>query len=654
MEKVIYLKRISLLNFKGVENKTFEFESRESTIVGANGSGKSSFVTAFLWCLFRKDQFGRTDHQLKTIKNGQVVPKAECEVELLFSVNNEDVRFRRVYGEDWVRPKGGSEEEFKGNSCTSYINDVPVKEGEYNLEVAKLCDETVFRAITNPAYFPNLKPDEQRSILFKMVGDISNEEIARDNKEFIEFLEMVTGKSFELFKKEVNEKKRRIQNDLKDIPARIDELKKTIPEPLDWTAIEKQIAAKKQELESINTQLTDVSLFSQEQNNKRLELRNQINELERANQTISFSARKAKDDAIEKIKADVRQLRLDEGNQNRDFNTKNARLDYLKKEKVRLEDLLKELGNEWVSISAEKIVFNENEFLCPTCGEPYKQDKVEEKQAKMIANFNSNKAKRLSLNEDNGKSRKAGLDEINEEIRTIGELHKADTSDIESQIQTKQNELKALEETEFVMNEYLSEEKRAEYQSNLNQIEELNKILNVPADSRDNTELLENKRLINQDIERLSADLAKKSIIMNTQQRIEQLTEQQTNMNQELADLERKEFLQKNFEYAKNQHYENAINQMFRLVRFNLFKQQVDGQIVPTCEANIDGVPYSTLNNAMQMNVGLDIIDAISRKEGIYAPIWLDNRESVTSIPEIRAQVINLVVDPSEKELRKL
>ena len=110
--------------------------------------------------------------------------------------------------------------------------------------------------------------------------------------------------------------------------------------------------------------------------------------------------------------------------------------------------------------------------------------------------------------------------------------------------------------------------------------------------------------------------------------------------------------MQKSFEYAKNEAYQSRINEMFSLVKFNLFRQQVDGQIVPTCECHVNGVPYSTQNNAMQVAMGLDIINTISKHEGFSAPIILDNRESVTSIPSIEAQVINLVVDPTATTLK--
>ena len=66
----------------------------------------------------------------------------------------------------------------------------------------------------------------------------------------------------------------------------------------------------------------------------------------------------------------------------------------------------------------------------------------------------------------------------------------------------------------------------------------------------------------------------------------------------------------------------------------------------------VNGVPFSDLNDAMKINAGLDIINAISNANGISAPIFIDNRESVTEIVSVMSQVINLVVDRNCKTLK--
>lgn len=152
MEKVITLKSISLRNFKGIKNQKFEFTTRETTFVGANGTGKSSLFAAFVWCLFGKDQFGRSNHQLKTLIDGKTDRNKECEVEIELDINGEKKTLRRVYYEKWSRQSTTAVEVFKANSTNYYINDVNIKESEYIEEIKNICPEDVFRIITNPSY----------------------------------------------------------------------------------------------------------------------------------------------------------------------------------------------------------------------------------------------------------------------------------------------------------------------------------------------------------------------------------------------------------------------------------------------------------------------------------------------------------------------
>jgi len=63
-------------------------------------------------------------------------------------------------------------------------------------------------------------------------------------------------------------------------------------------------------------------------------------------------------------------------------------------------------------------------------------------------------------------------------------------------------------------------------------------------------------------------------------------------------------------------------------------------------------VPYSNVNTAGKLNIGLDIINMLTEFYQVSAPIIIDNRESVTDIIECKSQIINLVVSPEDKILR--
>ena len=81
-----------------------------------------------------------------------------------------------------------------------------------------------------------------------------------------------------------------------------------------------------------------------------------------------------------------------------------------------------------------------------------------------------------------------------------------------------------------------------------------------------------------------------------------------------------------------------------------MYEQQINGGEIETCEAIVGGVPFSDLNDAGKINAGLDIINAICGFEGVYAPIVIDNAESVNELLPTKSQKIRLVVS-KDKEL---
>lgn len=84
-----------------------------------------------------------------------------------------------------------------------------------------------------------------------------------------------------------------------------------------------------------------------------------------------------------------------------------------------------------------------------------------------------------------------------------------------------------------------------------------------------------------------------------------------------------------------------------------MFDIQVNGGIAETCEPMVNGVPFSTnLNSGARINAGLDIINALCDYYNIQAPIFIDNKESITKLIETKSQVISLIVSERDKKLR--
>ena len=53
----IQLKRINIINFKGLRNFTATFDG-DGELRGDNATGKTTLFDAFTWCLYGKDSYG--------------------------------------------------------------------------------------------------------------------------------------------------------------------------------------------------------------------------------------------------------------------------------------------------------------------------------------------------------------------------------------------------------------------------------------------------------------------------------------------------------------------------------------------------------------------------------------------------------------------
>lgn len=65
MKKII-IKKLHLLNFKGMRDFTIEFNDKITSISGYNGLGKTTIFDAFTWLLFGKDSKGLKNFDIKT------------------------------------------------------------------------------------------------------------------------------------------------------------------------------------------------------------------------------------------------------------------------------------------------------------------------------------------------------------------------------------------------------------------------------------------------------------------------------------------------------------------------------------------------------------------------------------------------------------
>ena len=650
----IFVKSLSLVNFKGVRELDLQFVDGENMIGGSNGTGKTTVFDAFTWLMFGKDSTGRSDSNfnIKTLDDaGKPIYHLDHSVVAVMCVDGADVKLERKYVEVWQKQSGTTDMSLKNHKTEFFVNDVKcATKKEYDAEVNEIINESVYKMITNPWYFPQLSADNQKSMLIDMAGEVSDEDVAATNKSFAKFLEDLNGKPMEKMAKEIQAKKRACNEILDRIPSQIETAENAMPEAEDWDAIDAEIKNKLKEIEDIDATIADKSKANEQEYERKASIQNQIGDakLELANvkNEIRANASQARNVAIQEINNIQLQI---QGNDNMIKST-NRLIENQEKEIESKEINVKALREEYKKVFASMIEFDDGQFICPTCKRPYDAADIEAKKKELTENFNTDKADKLKKIQEKGKALNAALAEMKQTLAT----YKKELAKHEESVLTLQ---KKKSEKEAEMPEPVDEANIIDTDQRVidlqNKIVDLENQLNVGIKVIDVSELREQKRVANEALQGLYKRAAKKEQIERTRKEIEDLEKKQASNNQVLADCEQWERLHIQFQKAKDEELLKRINGMFEVVSFSFLSTQLNGNEKLTCVCTVNGTPYPDVNNAGKINAGLDIINAICKAKGVTAPIFVDNAESVNDILKTYSQKIMLYVT-KDSTIRKI
>lgn len=662
--KQIILQKLVITNFKGITNLTVDFNPI-TNIYGANGSGKTSIFDAFTWLLFGKDSSEKKDFDIKPLDiSGSPIQKIENEVEGTILSNGEEIVLKRIHREKWVKKKGSPEPEFTGNETVYFWNDVPMKSGDYTAKISELVDESIFKLISNPFAFNNLKWQDRRNVLIDIAGEI-NVDYASHGLEHI--LQLTEKKTIEELKKEVSAKVKKIKEELKQIPTRIDEVSKSKPDPLQFEGLEKELIEKENLLKELDLKLQDYSNNNQALIEKKTKIQNEIFELKTNVSNIEFEL---KNEATNSTKVDT--SKIDSLNKKisdlkDDLKTSKSRISNLELGKEsdikKLQDTKNEMKAkrvEWQSVNAQTLTFNEEDFHCPACKREFESGDVDSKKEELTTNFNNNKKDKLNSISLKGKSLKEDSERLDASIDAITkQIQKGNDycDSLESTIAAVESEIKEINTSkensstktfEQVYTELLVS--HPEYGSTKELIkekeDELASIVITP-----NTELSQQKQTVQSEIKEINTKLSSKSQIESANKRIKELEQEESNLSTSLLELEKQEFDVEKYIKLNIEALESSINEKFKIVRFKMFETQINGGEAECCNALINGVPFHSANTASKVNAGIDIINTLCGFYTVNAPIFIDNRESVTTLTDTSSQIINLIVSSENKQL---
>lgn len=632
------LSAITLNNFKGIKFINFEFDGDDASIYGDNATGKTTIFDSLCWLLFGKDSLDRADFEIKTLVNGEPLHNVNHEVEATFS-NDDGTGFtlKRIYREKYSNPRGG-ETKLTGHTTDYFINEVPVKEKEYKAFINNMINEDVFKLITNPLYFnEQYSWQNRRKLLLEMCGDVDDESVINSRDDLKRLAQLLNGHTVEEQKKIVAAKKTALNKELDMIPIRIDEAVRNKPEiALDKTKLTQDIQVIMNGIDELEKEKAIIN-NGFEATEKHSKIREINRQLEARRSEVLSDYKKDKQALRSKYELSLMQLKSLEAERDRYYDRHNDLNRDIDLENKRIEKLQDEFNS-----------FNNQKFdtvNCPTCGQPY----PDEKRAELETIFNTQKSTNLEEWQKLIDSAKAMKQSYMEQQDIMAVKVDGLTNQIADKQKEYDSQFKNYEELQEPNIEDDSVYKDLKAELFILELDDGNeadddKLLKIDTDLKE----LKSKKLA------LETELNKFKMASDIDTRIAELETQQRKLAEEKNLLDETSFLIDEFVKTKVDLLEQSINSHFEYARFKMFNVLVNGNIEECCETTYKGVPYRSMNNAARMNVGLDIINALTKFYNVTAPVFIDNAEAVTDFIKCNSQTIKLVVDADFKTLTKI
>lgn len=641
------LHKLLLENFRGVKALAVDFEGKDAAIYGANGTGKTTVANAVCWLLCGAPATGEKDFSPQTSDTHNLHHRAELSVESGGTI----VSICKDFYEKWTKKRGSKSPECTGHVTDYFINDVPVKKSEYEKKVAELLGGLTAeqaKTLLLLGYFAEqVKPDARRAALFEMCGDIDDDEVIKSNglEAIYAFLtqpgEQNSRYTIDEYREIAKSLRKKLNKELDTIPARIDEQSKNIEGMMD-EATAKAAADKATADYKAAMQAEEDASRSNARDVRRAVIEGKKAEL--AAKRTEYEQKRAERYRENQAKMSV--LANERNKKDWDVHVKELEVRTAAEKVQALEAERESLLAEFREVAAK--VWDEGNEICPTCGQPIQPEKV----AQMRAAFNQEKS--AHLEDLNNRGKQTCAKELITEAKSVLETKKAELEKVKAEAEAAKNAVvEAANEQQPVGSSFdETDEARALVAEIAN--------LEAEPDGDENREQVEAARAKTQaakealDAANLAYSAARNATA--TRKRIEELEEQQRECSAELDKYEEGLHLCDEFTRAKARAITESINQHFDGVKWQLFREQINGGLEQVCNPIVETsggwVEYKSANTAAQVNAGLAIIDALNKFHGTELPVIIDRAESVTNVKKVNEQIIRLVVSEKDTDLR--
>lgn len=636
------LKKLVIDDFKGVRHAEYDFADR-THVTGANGSGKTTIADAHFWIWADKDYSLASSPEV----HPNFMETSAPTVTEIVEIDGVEVEVKKIQQD--ARTDKQKEEGAPVRIKNLYeINGVPKSQTDFVKELTERgIDFDKFLLLSHIDIFTSQKSADCRNILFGMVSDITDKDIADSLGDCEEVAELLaTYKVDEVIAMAKREKKS-ADEQLDAIPNQIIGLEKA-KEDVDVSALTARRDAIQAEINALKAQAGENSQSEEER------LKNEITSAESEIKAIAAKANAERLDALNIANNAVSEVELEAHRIKGAIEQKNNSIKNAMAHRAKLEARYNELKDEFAAVKAQ-VFGTEN---CSYCGQPLPQGKLEE----MRTAFEGEQTKRKAKINSEAQGIRKEL-EVDEEF-----VHKtsAEVKELVQQQYTVTAKLDEARQRRDLYSEPVDITLSVEYKAAWDKLQSLKadlEQLRKPSESAwDVSEELVKK---GHEMKDLNDQIARAGINDKVDAQIAELKERQKQVAQEKANAEKRLYQLSKISMEKNRKLTEQVNSHFKKVRFSLFKFQKNGEVVDDCTPTVlmeDGT-YRNMNNAVNMASAMlakiDIIRGLQNFYGIHIPVFIDcgeslDAESIKKI-DVDAQYIVLkVVDFEPLKVRAI
>lgn len=643
--KITHIFAQNFCKFYGKNTLDTDF-SMKTVLSGQNEVGKSTVKRIILDVLNCHDE---NDREITGIRphdeNGVEIDDVDIVRAVTFEIDGKRKILKKV-----TRQKRNKKGEITGSVTDYSINDVPYKMADYNQYINdNMAELGVLPFCLNAMTLLNKSQAEQRLALASYFGTRTDEEICDMFPQFAELKPMFDDGDVDQLKKVCRGKlngtggrngSKGLVKERDEISTRIDTIHST-NEYTDLAELELQKKTYEPQLKEIEDKLSDYNKILEDKQKATediMSLKFELSDMER------------KANADNQKKRMELQLQIDgfDASIHKTESMIRAGKTSIKTSEREIEDCARDLEKvraEWRK--TKELAFDESSVNCPMCGQKLPEDKIES----MRNEFDERKAKNLKELEDKGNA----LSNDSKGFKQAIEDRKKEIADLEAERKelTERHDIVAKELRKVPTDVDMTD--NSEYQAFKAKIEEKEKAL---ADENDTSELirkLKNER--NELLRQVSSVDTKIELGVANNKRIDDsiadLEDKRKDLNQEIADWERKLDLLKEFTRKKNELLQADVNKYLEFATAKLFRPLLNGDTEECCDFTYNGEAYArNLNHGARMLTEVDICRTFQKVVGVNFPIIIDDTESVDDwrIPQIDNQLI-LLKHTQDKEL---